>query len=113
MSDVNPPGLHMSRALELACELSGRVSPGASVGCVIVKDGRIVAEGRFEGPGSPHAEAVALEAAGDAARGATIYVTLEPHCYTGSTPPCTGAIIAAGIAEVLFAHIDPNPKVAG
>ncbi len=107
------PGPFMARALELARELAGRTSPNPSVGAVVVKDRRVVGEGCYRGPGSPHAEAVALEIAGDAARGATIYVTLEPHCYTGSTPPCTDAIIAAGIAEVRFSHVDPNPRVSG
>jgi len=103
----------MARALELARELAGRTSPNPSVGAVVVKDGRIAGEGCYRGPGSPHAEAVALQMAGEAARGASVYVTLEPHCYTGSTPPCTDAIIAAGVAEVRFSHVDPNPRVNG
>ena len=106
-------GPHMARALELARELAGRTSPNPSVGAIVVKDGRIIGEGCYRGPGSPHAEAVALQGAGEAAGGGTIYVTLEPHCYTGTTPPCTDAIIAAGIVEVHFAHIDPNPRVSG
>jgi diaminohydroxyphosphoribosylaminopyrimidine deaminase/5-amino-6-(5-phosphoribosylamino)uracil reductase len=103
----------MARALELARERAGRVSPGASVGAIVVKDGRVVGEGRYEGPGSPHAEAAALAAAGDAARGATLYVTLEPCCHHGRTPPCTDAVIAAGVAEVHFSHVDPDSRVAG
>jgi diaminohydroxyphosphoribosylaminopyrimidine deaminase/5-amino-6-(5-phosphoribosylamino)uracil reductase len=103
----------MARALELARELSGRVSPGASVGCVIVRDGRVIAEGRYEGPGTPHAEAVALAKAGAAARGATLYSTLEPCCHHGQTPPCCDAVIEAGIAEVHFSHIDPDARVSG
>ena len=87
---MSAPGPYMARALELARELSGRVSPGASVGAVIVKDGRIIGEGRYEGPGSPHAEVVALRAAGEAARGATLYSTLEPCAHHGNTPPCDG-----------------------
>jgi diaminohydroxyphosphoribosylaminopyrimidine deaminase / 5-amino-6-(5-phosphoribosylamino)uracil reductase len=110
---VTRAGPHMARALELARELAGRTSPNPSVGAVVVKDGRIIGEGCYRGPGSPHAEAVALQAAGEAARRGSIYVTLEPHCYTGTTPPCTDAMIAAGIAEVHFAHIDPNPRVSG
>ncbi len=106
-------GPYMARALELARELAGKVSPGASVGCVIVKDGRVIAEGRFEGPGAPHAEAVALMNAGDAARGAIVYSTLEPCCHHGNTPPCCDALIAAGVVEVHFSHIDPDPRVSG
>ena len=103
----------MQRALELARARAGRTSPNPSVGAVVVKDSRIIGEGCYEARGAAHAEAVALRNAGDAARGATLYVTLEPHCYQGTNPPCTGAIIAAGVAEVRCAHIDPNPKVAG
>jgi diaminohydroxyphosphoribosylaminopyrimidine deaminase/5-amino-6-(5-phosphoribosylamino)uracil reductase len=110
---MSDPGPYMSRALELARELSGRVSPGASVGCVIVKGGRVIAEGRFEGPGSPHAEAVALAKASDGARGATLYSTLEPCSHHGNTPPCCDALIDAGVAEVQFSHIDPDPRVSG
>jgi len=103
----------MARALELARELSGKVSPGASVGCVIVKDGRVIAEGRHEGPGTPHAEAVALANAAAAARGAVAYTTLEPCCHHGNTPPCCDALIAAGVTEVHFSHIDPDQRVSG
>jgi len=106
-------GPHMARALELAREMSGKVSPGASVGCVIVKDGRVIAEGRFEGPGSPHAEAVALAKAGEAARASIVYSTLEPCCHHGRTPPCSDALIDAGVAEVHFSHIDPDARVSG
>lgn len=106
-------GPFMARALDLARELAGRTSPNPAVGAVVVREGRIVGEGRYEGPGTPHAEVVALAAAGDAARGATLYSTLEPCCHHGRTPPCTDAIIAAGIAEVHCAHIDPDAKVAG
>ncbi len=110
---MSAPGPFMARALELAREAEGRTSPGASVGAVVVRDGRIVGEGRYEGVGSPHAEVAALRAAGEAARGATLYVTLEPCCHHGRTPPCTDAVIAAGIAEVHCSHIDPDPRVSG
>ena len=106
-------GPFMSRARELARELAGRVSPGASVGAVVVKDGRIVGDGRYEGRGTPHAEVAAIAAAGETARGATLYVTLEPCCHEGRTPPCTRAIVEAGVAEVRFAHIDPDARVSG
>lgn len=107
------PGPFMARALELAREQAGRVSPGASVGAVVVTDGRIVGEGRYEGSGTPHGEAAAIASAGEAARGATLYVTLEPCCHEGRTPPCTRAIIDAGIVEVHCAHIDPDERVSG
>jgi diaminohydroxyphosphoribosylaminopyrimidine deaminase/5-amino-6-(5-phosphoribosylamino)uracil reductase len=103
----------MSRALELAREKRGRVSPGASVGAVVVKDGRIIGEGYYKGVGSPHAEVAALESATEDASGAAIYVTLEPCCHQGKTGPCTEAVIAAGVAEVHFAHVDPDQRVSG
>jgi diaminohydroxyphosphoribosylaminopyrimidine deaminase/5-amino-6-(5-phosphoribosylamino)uracil reductase len=103
----------MARALELAREFEGRVSPNPSVGAVVVKNGHIVGEGNYRGAGTPHAEAAAIEPAGGDARGAAIYVTLEPHCHQGSAPPCTEAILRAGISEVHFAHIDPDARVAG
>ncbi len=103
----------MARALALAREAAGRTSPNPTVGAVVVKDGRIVGEGRYEGRGTPHGEAAALAAAGDEARGATMYVTLEPCCHQGRTPPCTDAIVSAGVAEVRFAHVDPDAKVSG
>jgi len=106
-------GRYMARALELARGQEGRTSPNPAVGAVIVRDGRIVAEGATEPPPGRHAEAVALEAAGDAARGATMYVTLEPCSHHGRTPPCAGAIVAAGVAEVHFAMLDPDTKVSG
>lgn len=103
----------MSHALELACEVQGRTSPNPSVGAVLVKDGSIVGEGATERPGDRHAEVVALQAAGSESKGATMYVTLEPCSHSGRTPPCTEAIIAAGVAEVRFAHEDPDPNVSG
>jgi len=83
------------------------------VGCVVVADGRIVGEGYHESAGQPHAEVLALQDAGDAARGADVYVTLEPCNHTGRTPPCTEALIDAGIASVLIGMADPNPEVEG
>ncbi|OIQ58407.1 riboflavin biosynthesis protein RibD [Moorella thermoacetica] len=103
----------MARALELARQGLGRTSPNPAVGAVIVRDGRVVGEGYHRKAGTPHAEIHALRAAGEKARGATLYVTLEPCCHYGRTPPCTGAIIAAGIKRVVAAMADPNPRVAG
>ena len=106
-------GDFMTRALKLAEEMAGRTSPNPTVGAVVVSDGRIVGKGRYEGRGTPHAEAAALEAAGEAARGATVYVTLEPCCHQGHTPPCAQALVQAGVAEVRFSHLDPDAKVSG
>jgi len=103
----------MQRALAVAAGGIGFVSPNPLVGCVIVKNGRIVGEGYHERYGEPHAEVNALRAAGTAARGATLYVTLEPCCHTGKTPPCVEAVLQAGIGRVVIALGDPNPKVAG
>jgi len=108
-----PPSEYMARALELAREMQGRVSPGASVGAVVVKDGRIIGEGSYQGRGTPHAEVAALASTTEDARGATIYVTLEPCCHHGNTGPCTEAVLEAGIAEVHFSHVDPDARVAG
>ena len=110
---MTAPGEFMARALELAREVQGRTSPNPAVGAILVKDGRVVGEGRYEGSGTPHAEAAAIAAAGAAAHGATMYVTLEPCSHSGRTSPCTDAILAAGVAEVRFAHIDPDSRVAG
>jgi diaminohydroxyphosphoribosylaminopyrimidine deaminase/5-amino-6-(5-phosphoribosylamino)uracil reductase len=104
---------YMQRALVLAGQALGRVSPNPAVGAVLVRAGRVVGEGFTQPPGGPHAEVVALEQAGEAARGATLYVSLEPCCYQGRTPPCTDAIIAAGVAEVHMAMLDPDPNVNG
>lgn len=103
----------MERALELARRAEGRTSPNPMVGAVIVNGGRIVGEGYHRRAGMPHAEIEALRMAGEAARGATLYVTLEPCAHYGRTPPCTEAIIAAGITEVYYAVPDPNPLVNG
>lgn len=103
----------MERALALAERAKGRTSPNPAVGCVIVAQGRVVGEG-FTGPaGGPHAEIAALRAAGPATRGAELYTTLEPCNHYGRTPPCTDAIVAAGVAAVHCATLDPNPLVAG
>lgn len=104
---------YMSHALELARRAEGRVSPNPPVGAVLVKDGEIVGKGCTQPPGRSHAEVVALREAGDAARGAALYTTLEPCSHHGRTPPCTDAIIEAGVAEVHAAVLDPNPNVRG
>jgi len=107
----------MARALRLAERGLFTADPNPRVGCVIVghggDDARVVGEGWHERTGGPHAEAVALAQAGDKARGATVFVSLEPCCHDGRTPPCTGALIAAGVARVVMAMEDPNPRVAG
>ncbi len=103
----------MRRALELAERGRGCVEPNPLVGAVVVRDDRPVAEGWHERFGGPHAEVHALTAAGDAARGATLYVTLEPCCHHGKTPPCTDAVLGAGIRRVVAALTDPFPEVAG
>jgi diaminohydroxyphosphoribosylaminopyrimidine deaminase/5-amino-6-(5-phosphoribosylamino)uracil reductase len=103
----------MQLALTLGRRGQGRSWPNPSVGAVVVKDGVIVGRGWTQPGGRPHAEPEALERAGDAARGATLYVTLEPCSHVGKSPPCADAIIAAGIARVVSAIEDPNPEVAG
>jgi diaminohydroxyphosphoribosylaminopyrimidine deaminase / 5-amino-6-(5-phosphoribosylamino)uracil reductase len=104
---------YIERALALAERGRGLVSPNPMVGAVVVAEGRIVGEGHHEGPGRPHAEVIALREAGDAARGATLYVTLEPCDHQGRTGPCTDAITHAGVARVVAAMRDPNPIVDG
>jgi len=103
----------MARALELAALARGLTSPNPMVGAVIVRDGRIVGEGHHARAGAAHAEVVALAAAGGLARGATLYVTLEPCAHHGRTPPCAAAIVAAGLARVVTAVSDPNPRAGG
>ena len=103
----------MARALELAERGLYTTDPNPRVGCVLVRDGEVVGEGWHARAGEPHAEVMALRAAAGRARGAVAYVTLEPCCHTGRTPPCADALIAAGIAGVVCAAVDPNPKVAG
>jgi diaminohydroxyphosphoribosylaminopyrimidine deaminase/5-amino-6-(5-phosphoribosylamino)uracil reductase len=112
MADANDLE-HMARALQLAANGAYDTAPNPAVGCVLVKGGRVVGTGWTAPAGGPHAEVVALRAAGDEARGATAYVTLEPCCHTGRTGPCTKALIAAGVARVVFAGHDPNPRVSG
>ncbi len=104
---------HMQRALELGWGALGTTSPNPAVGCVIVRDGEVVGEGWTHPPGQQHAEAAALAQAGDRAGGATLYTTLEPCNHYGRTPPCSEAIIEAGVAEVRIAVRDPNPNVEG
>jgi diaminohydroxyphosphoribosylaminopyrimidine deaminase/5-amino-6-(5-phosphoribosylamino)uracil reductase len=102
----------ISRALDLARAARGRAHPKPTVGAVVVRDGEIVGEGVTEAAGR-HAEVVALGAAGERAHGATLYVTLEPCAHQGTTPPCTDAILAAGVQRVVFGARDPNPEAAG
>ena len=103
----------MARALQLAARGLFTTSPNPRVGCVIVKDGQIVGEGWHQRAGAPHAEIHALGQAGDAARGATVYVTLEPCSHHGRTPPCAEALVGADVTRVVAAMRDPNPLVAG
>src|ERR1051325_438170 len=100
----------MRRALQLAERARGQTSPNPMVGAVVARRGKIVGEGFHRRAGRPHAERVALQAAGKAAHGATLYLTLEPCCSQGRTPPCTEAILRAGIKRVVIATEDPNPK---
>jgi diaminohydroxyphosphoribosylaminopyrimidine deaminase/5-amino-6-(5-phosphoribosylamino)uracil reductase len=103
----------LERALELAERGRGRTAPNPVVGAVLVRDGERVAEGWHERVGGPHAEVVALEAAGERARGATLYVTLEPCAHHGRTPPCAEAVVEAGVTRVVAAVGDPNPETDG
>jgi diaminohydroxyphosphoribosylaminopyrimidine deaminase/5-amino-6-(5-phosphoribosylamino)uracil reductase len=103
----------MAQALRLAERGLYTTSPNPRVGCVLVREGGVVGEGWHERAGEPHAEVLALRAAGEAARGATAYVTLEPCSHDGRTPPCADALITAGIERVVAAVQDPNPQVAG
>ena len=103
----------MRRALALAARALFTTDPNPRVGCVLAAGGRVIAEGWHERAGEAHAEVRALEAAGNAARGATAYVTLEPCSHQGRTPPCTAALIRAGVARVVYALDDPNPRARG
>ena len=103
----------MHLALQLAQRGCGWTAPNPMVGAVIVKDGRIIGQGWHQRCGEPHAERNALAACTEDPRGATLYVTLEPCCHYGKQPPCTEAILAAGIAHVVVGSSDPNPLVAG
>jgi diaminohydroxyphosphoribosylaminopyrimidine deaminase / 5-amino-6-(5-phosphoribosylamino)uracil reductase len=103
----------MARALALAAGARGLTSPNPMVGAVVVCDGLLVGEGLHRRAGAPHAEVEALAAAGEKARGATLYVTLEPCNHHGRTPPCAPAVVASGVARVVIATADPNPRVAG
>lgn len=104
---------YMKQALSLARLALGQVSPNPAVGAVIVKDDVVVGQGYTQPPGFAHAEIVALNQAGQKARGGVMYVTLEPCCHYGRTPPCAKAVIAAGVSEVHMATLDPNPLVSG
>lgn len=108
-----PDARHMAHALALARRGQGRCWPNPAVGCVIVRDGRIVGRGRTMPGGRPHAEQVALAQAGAAARGAAAYVSLEPCAHHGRTPPCAAALIEAGVARVVAPMEDPDPRVSG
>ncbi len=103
----------MGRALALAARGAGQTAPNPTVGAVVVKDGSVVGEGWHARYGTAHAEVVALAAAGASARGATVYVTLEPCAHHGKTPPCTGALLSAGVRRLVYAVADPNPVAAG
>src|SRR3989304_4951431 len=103
----------MRRALELAVLGRGCVEPNPMVGCLVVRGAEIIGEGWHRRFGGPHAEVEALRLAGDRAAGATLYVTLEPCCHQGKTPPCTQAILAAGVREVHLSHLDPDHHVHG
>ena len=106
--------MSIERALELAERGRGQVDHSHPVvGAVVVRDGEVLGEGWYAGRGTPHAEVAALRAAGERARGATLFVTLEPCSHHGETPPCVDALIAAGIARVVAGAVDPNPKVGG
>jgi diaminohydroxyphosphoribosylaminopyrimidine deaminase/5-amino-6-(5-phosphoribosylamino)uracil reductase len=110
---VSDDARHLERAIELAELGRGTTRPNPLVGAVVVTDGEVVGEGWHERAGLPHAEALALEAAGERARGATLYVTLEPCVHTGRTPPCAEAVVAAGVARVVVGAQDPYEPVNG
>ena len=103
----------MQRAIELAALGRHTTQPNPCVGCILAQGERIVGEGWHRKWGEPHAEPLALQAAGAETKGATVYVTLEPHSYQGRTPPCTDALIRAGVRRVVIGVLDANPKVSG
>src|SRR5881392_4277976 len=103
----------LERALELAERGRGTTQPNPVVGAVVVRDGEVIGEGWHQRKGEAHAEVIALEAAGERARGATLFVTMEPCKSQGSTPPCTDAVLAAGVAKVVAGSLDPNPAAQG
>ena len=105
--------MSMDRALELAERGRGTTYPNPIVGAVLVHDGEIVGEGWHQRCGESHAEVIALDGAGERARGATLFVTMEPCTHHGSTPPCTDAVLAAGVAKVVAGSLDPNPEASG
>ncbi len=113
MPELNQDQIWMLRAIELAQQGQYSTRPNPNVGCVIVKDGQVIGEGFHPQAGQPHAEVFALRQAGESARGATAYVTLEPCAHYGRTPPCAKGLVAAGVARVVVACPDPNPLVAG
>ena len=105
---------YMRMALRLAEKARGRTSPNPMVGAVVVKNGKVISRGYHRKAGEPHAEAIALMKAGKAAKGATLYVTLEPCSHTNKrTPPCTPLVMQSGVKRVVVAMIDPNPQVSG
>lgn len=110
LNQIEPP---MRRAFALALESLGKVSPNPAVGAVIMKNGKVIGEGSTQEPGQEHAEIIALRQAGEQAKGATLYVTLEPCSHQGRTPPCSDSLINAGISKVIIAMLDPNPLVLG
>jgi len=112
-TSLRPPEFYMRMALDLARQSPAPPYPNPWVGCVVVRDGRVVGKGFHRGAGTNHAEVEALIDAGPRARNAALYVTLEPCCHHGRTPPCTDAILEAGIREVFYALKDPNPSVGG
>ena len=112
-SDADEDERFMTLALSLGRRGLGRTWPNPAVGAVIIKNGEIIARGWTQPGGRPHAEIEALRRAGEAARDATLYVTLEPCSHHGKSPPCADAVIASGIARVVSAMEDPNPEVAG
>ncbi|ENW23184.1 bifunctional diaminohydroxyphosphoribosylaminopyrimidine deaminase/5-amino-6-(5-phosphoribosylamino)uracil reductase RibD [Acinetobacter lwoffii] len=113
MAELNQDQVWMRRAIELARQGQYSTKPNPNVGCVIVKDGIVIGEGFHPQAGQPHAEVFALRQAGEQARGATAYVTLEPCAHYGRTPPCAKGLVEAGVAKVVVACPDPNPLVAG